>query len=246
MPTAFVIDLEPVVHVDGPVSHDDIHRLACYLLEDPGRKAHEQQVKSFAAWPFVAMSNGQRVAYRWRLNSLSDEPSMAARVRSRLDLNPQVGRDRPARVLGVAEDRVLPAELCQTTGCSSVKVAFLSPLRFSRNGRSYPLPDPVLIHQRLVARWNECMDERLGLIIPEEVSRALSAAVEIGTFDLRAERAASRHAVIGCVGTAEFHLTDRSRELRAVFGALWRFAEFSGLGKETAHGYGAVAVEPVG
>jgi CRISPR-associated endoribonuclease Cas6 len=243
MPTAALIDLEPGPGSPTRPSSADIHRLACYLVEDLGQEAHRSQVKSFAAWPMVPITDGRRRCFRWRLNSLDDTQGFADRVRTRLAARPEIGRGAPAEVLAVSFERTSAHEIAASTPSAAVDVAFISPFRFSRNGRNYPLPDPVLLHDRLVQRWNTITAaDHPRLLIADDVHKSLLSAVEISTYDLRATIEPERLGKVSACGTASFVLRDRSLELRTVFAAMWRFAEFAGIGSETAHSRGAVAV----
>jgi CRISPR-associated endoribonuclease Cas6 len=230
VPTRYCISFN-LPDVQRHINFADLHRLACYLVEEPGREAHAEQVKNFSVWPL------QYDEHEWhlQLHDLDDSVSLG-QIESRLKHTPHLGRDRPLMNSRVAVDCVTFENLAATMPRYEQAVEFVSPTMFSRNARSYPLPDPILVHQQLLKRWN--LFAPTALKISENASRDITSSVALERCDVSAERIPNFGARVGFTGTVTFRLRDNSEN--RVFASLWEFAAFSGIGALTTQGLGAV------
>lgn len=140
-------------------------------------------------------------------------------------------------VLRARSDHASWAELARETS-TAVTMEFVSPMWFSRNGRTYPLPDPLLIYRRLLQRWETYSDTP----IPAEVSEQLLGSVyvddlegETVTYDLGKGRR------LGFLGQVRFAI-ERDQTVGHAFAALSKFAEYCGVGAQTTYGAGMVRI----
>lgn len=228
---------------DRRVSGTDVHRLACYLMEEPGVGAHERQIKDFAVWPPVLVGNDSSGVdlLELRLTWLAHERFDRARLLRRLGEHPNLGLDVPIAVESHSIMESTFAGLVTLPGSPTQKVLFLTPTTFSRNGRDYPFPDPVLLHQRLIARWNAHAGAVPQFAIDDAVARSICSKVVVTAHSIQTAVVEAPVARTGFVGTVEFALGGRSTaDEQRVFAALWRFAEFSGVGSGTTYGLGAI------
>jgi CRISPR-associated endoribonuclease Cas6 len=127
-------------------------------------------------------------------------------------------------------------------------VEFLTPTVFSRNGRDYPLPDPVLalrgLHQRWTARADPAAPAGSRHAGPEAggVDGALGSVV-VEHLDGHTQLVEAPTRRIGFTGSATFALRGRSSPAAdQAFAALWAFAALAGVGRSTTYGLGAVEV----
>ncbi len=258
MPTMITFDVDTGGdgRLDAPLPQ--LHGLACRVFEGPDNPAaHHAQRKLFAVGP-LTFPPGQRV--EWRTSWLSDDV-----------VPPVLGRVVDAR-LGAAAVRLTPAAVrhrsfgaLRRIAATRASVAFISPTSFSRSGVDWLLPDPHLLLGGLARRWNALASDEhhLDLDVISELARAtVISSLELCTIRTERYRGAvvrrwspfagtvnhraaaspgGRPGRSGFVGTVTFRLNDsRWREL---FGALFSFAGFAGVGRATTHGCGAVVTE---
>lgn len=205
-----------------------LHGAACALFETP-ESDHNSQHKPFTASPLVGGSRGSL----WILGWLGETsvPSAGEVV---------VFGDHRCAVLGRRVVQTSYAELSATAHCDAATLELWSPAYFSRNGRDYPLPDPVLIVRGLVARWNQHCPAHLRW--SEEVSRQLFREVTIAEMTGRTVRAQVTYTMeqIGFVGSVRLLLKQSATaDVGVAFSALMKFAQLSGIGAQTTHGFGA-------
>lgn len=141
-----------------------LHGAACALVEPLWDGEHDAQRKPFSAGPLVATGG----LTRWRLGWL---PS---RVPS---LSPDTVRfgSQPCQVIGCDIQDIPFGALAGGEPAWSADLEAVSPLYFSRNGRDYPLPDPVLMLRSAVDRWNAFAPDPYQ--IPDPLRRDLLATV---------------------------------------------------------------------
>lgn len=228
------------LHLDVP--HDvevypaRLHGAACALLEH-GSTAHRGQDKPFAVWPLRPGPDGAA----WRLGWLPDGvPALGAgdSVMFGAAVFP---------VLHRTVDLTSFARLASGGPVRSADLRLLSPTFFSRNGRDHPLPDPVLLVESAVRRWN--VHAPPDAHIPEDLRRALRAAVYLADMvgETRRGRVSRTMEQLGFVGTVRLALTRSAGEtVRCLFGALMRFVDVAGVGAQTTHGFGAVELLELG
>ncbi|MGH8884231.1 MAG: CRISPR system precrRNA processing endoribonuclease RAMP protein Cas6 [Egibacteraceae bacterium] len=247
MPVAYTLLLRTGAAAPEP-THEDLHRLACRLVEPPGNPAHQDQRKPFTLWPLqVAPERGDEC--QLRLNWLPVDDGLGSHLRLALGRRLWLGT---AEVVPLDVDR-------QGTSYQTLRdlpplwqadLRFLSPTYFSRSGRDYLLPDPALIVRSLVVRWNEQVEERPALAIDGDVARELGRRVILKAHELYTVRVtgADGRPRTGFKGQARLGL--RTAERRSAEGVacarllatLCAFVPYCGLGAQTTHGLGAVAV----
>jgi CRISPR-associated endoribonuclease Cas6 len=246
MPTVFNIEFRPERPFTRPVAPRDLHRLACYLLEHPGRDAHSDQNKAFSVWPLEIHHDGELVGAQptrvgVRLCQLDDDPLRGEQLQRNLAKQPNLGREHPLVPLSIEVTEVAAHELVPAVGASAVQVQFLSPTHFSRNGRRYCLPDPVLVWGRVADRWNVHIEDVAALRIDDALKRAVAGTITLTHCDIRTVGAP--HRPDGFVGRVDFSLGARPEpQVSQAFTAVWRFTELCGVGALTTQGFGAVEV----
>lgn len=230
MPTTYevVFRLRTVLR---QITFADVHRLACYLVEEPGPEAHAAQVKSFSVWPLHYDND------RWYLtiNAVNDSEQWDRRINDRLAKTPHLGPDIPLVGPRLHVARVSFSEIAKQSPRTRQRVTFVSPTTFSRNGRSYALPDPVLIHRQLARKWNLFAPPELKW--SDETVEQLCQTVVLESANIEASRLPNLGSRVGFVGSAEFRTEHTSA---AIFSSLWHFATFCGVGSLTTQGLGAV------
>jgi len=228
VPAVVTLDLVPQPGLQ--VYPARLHGAACALIEPSWDGDHDAQRKPFSVGPLV----GENGVARWRLGWLPDDVP---------DVEPSVVRfgALACPVLRCDVRTVSFAELASGPPAWSAELDVLSLLYFARNGRDHPLPDPVLIVQSALARWNVFAPAELS--VPSDVERELVSTVWLAAFDGRTESApvtATMHQT-GFVGSVRLALTRAAGPVTAgAFAALIRFAEIAGIGAQTTHGFGAI------
>lgn len=245
MPTTFTIQASLEVPIGAGIGFKDVHRLVCFLMEDEGVEAHEQQTKPFTAWPLLLDSDDDR-QIEIKIHSLVDDPLVEDQIRTRLHgfngKKPNLGKSRPLSNADVSVEYTAWESMSLLPPKSSVDVELLSPMFYSRSGNAYPLPDPVLVHRQLALRWNEFVPEN-QFAIDDDMSRELNSLVRINDFDISSVTLHEVNRKVAAVGQFSFRLTKNAETIHQEwFASLWTFAEFCGLGALTAQGLGAVSV----
>jgi CRISPR-associated endoribonuclease Cas6 len=230
---------------------EDLHRLACRLLEASEDPTHQDQVKPFAVWPLRAAGTlPDRTELR--LNWLHPEQDPLPRLRAGLRRPLRLGGAH-ARPLTLRTQGTSYLELRRRDPIWQCDLRFLSPTYFARSGRDYLLPDPELIVRRLAARWNQHagLDGPLG--VRDDQARELARRVILKAHELHTVRVGGQDGRerTGFLGQIRLALrTAERRDPEALVSAqllatLTGFAPFCGLGAQTTHGLGAVATFPV-
>jgi CRISPR-associated endoribonuclease Cas6 len=232
-----VIELELALRPGLQVYPARLHGAACSMLE-PTTVAHTASIKPFAAGPVVGAGDGTA---GWRLGWLGD-PSPDLRLDT-VTFGPT-----SCPVLRQTVRPLTFGELCRSRPARRAELELLSPLYFSRNGRDYPLPDPVLILRSTITRWNAHAPE--AFTIPNELRESLLSTVYLehgmrgGTI---AAPVTSTMDQTGYVGTVPLALTRAATdEVASLFVALLRFAAVAGIGSQTTHGFGATRLIRLG
>ena len=216
------LDVPPVVY---PAR---MHGAACALFGHPEPGGRPR----FSVWPLV--DRGDRAS--WRVGWLAAEPCPR-------DVAAVTFGDDTHRVLDVAVREWTYPELAAARPARHADLDVHSPMFFSRNGRDLPLPDPVLIIQSLVGRWDHHAPP--AFTVPDDVRRALLATVYLVGMDGGTVTGAvgTRTAQTGFVGSVSLALTRAADDPTAsAFATLLRYAEIAGLGAQTGHGFGATTV----
>ncbi|MEY9214315.1 CRISPR system precrRNA processing endoribonuclease RAMP protein Cas6 [Thermobifida halotolerans] len=229
--------LRPSGRVPSPVPAAWLHGLACALVEAP-EGAHTAQVKPFSARTVNSGADTPVVEIGWLDDTRN--PGLEARIAAgglRLGTTP-IG-------LEVTGRRAVPyAELAASPPALRTRVVFASPTYVSRAGRQIPLPDPELLLSGLARRWRAFSP----LPIAEDTLSALLARVFVVRHEIRTttvDLGKSRR--VGFTGEVVFGVHGSSDDpTRRLFAGLWQFAEFAGVGAQTAYGLGSVTVGPAG
>lgn len=111
---------------------------------------------------------------------------------------------------------------------------FFSPTFFRRKGVHYPLPEPRLVLEGLLRRF----EALFPLPIPEGVREALLERTTVRWFEGKTVRAEAEVEAVGFVGRVVYHLPKATEEELAWLWALGRFAFYAGVGAKTSLGFG--------
>jgi CRISPR-associated endoribonuclease Cas6 len=105
----------------------------------------------------------------------------------------------------------------------------------------YPLPDPLLVYQSWLGRWNEFAppEQRINVALLDIVT----AHVAVGRYDLRTEMAdlGRNRLMVGFVGRVQYTVVRAHQigdEWLRKLNLLADYAEFCGAGHKTAQGMG--------
>ena len=111
-----------------------------------------------------------------------------------------------------------------------------SPTLFKSEGKTQPLPLPVLVFRSLLERWNTFSP----LAFPEDTLRFAEECVAVSGFSLRTFPAElGENALrIGAVGKVRYRALNPDRYWISILQSLARFSAFSGIGAGTAYGLG--------
>lgn len=118
---------------------------------------------------------------------------------------------------------------------------FLSPTSFRSREMHFPLPDPVLVFQSWLNRWNEFAPEEAQINVA--LLDIVAAHVAIGRYELRTQLVdwGANKKIIGFVGTVQYNILRGYKIgeewLRSLNG-LADYAVFCGTGHKTAQGLG--------
>lgn len=237
MPTAITIRLRP----DHPGLPDtrQVHGLACSLFESDG--AHTTQRKPFTVWPITLDPVDPEVGLLLRASWLPDipvpfDPGEVSKLR--------LG-SRFCAVVSVDHHEVPRAVLASGPVTGSAEIVFRSPVYFAANSRRTIAPDLRLILGGYRRRWNEDLPEDSPLRIGDDLGRELQQAAEFRSYELhtRQQDGGHGHPVTGFTGRISLGMpAGTPTETMSAFGALLRFAPYTGTGARTTHGFGATSV----
>ncbi|MFF7976832.1 CRISPR system precrRNA processing endoribonuclease RAMP protein Cas6 [Streptomyces sp. NPDC007905] len=210
-----------------------LHGLACALFEGAGAD-HTSQHKPFSTSPLLAADPRRGIA-ELCIGWLDDRthPPLDVLVGHRIRLGSQFF------TVVHADPEPAPYEaLLSAPAARRAELTFLSPTLFTRSGRWIPLPDPELVYQSLLRRWNQYAPAPIA----ETVVKELLDAVVLTAHDILSQPVAlPRGNRVGFTGQAALALLGgTSPEAAAAFSALTRFAAVAGVGAQTTHGLGYV------
>ncbi|MEJ5312392.1 MAG: CRISPR system precrRNA processing endoribonuclease RAMP protein Cas6 [Anaerolineae bacterium] len=122
-----------------------------------------------------------------------------------------------------------------------LNLRFLSPTSFRSREMHYPLPDPVLVFQSWLNRWNEFAPEEHQINVA--VLDLVAAHVAVSYYNGRTEMVdfGGNKRVVGFVGAVQYSILRASKigdEWLRKLNTLADYAPFCGTGHKTAQGMG--------
>lgn len=124
---------------------------------------------------------------------------------------------------------------------TSFTFRFVSPTSFRSREMHFPLPDPRLVFQSWLLRWNEFAPQELQINIA--LLDIVEAHLAISRYDLRTQLAdwGANKKMVGFVGTIQYIIL-RTRDIGSEWlhhlNVLADYATFCGTGHKTAQGMG--------
>jgi len=222
-----------------------LHGLACALFEGDAVAGDEHlgQEKPWSVAPLRPLPGAGPGEWAWRVAWLPDR----APPLSHLDADSIRIGHTSCVVVETSQRRVTRTVMASGPALRGVTVEFGSPTYFSRNGADTAVPDPRLIVGSWRRRWNAWLPDGDPLAIGEDNWQELQRSLGLTSFDLHTEAMESGHGKdrAGFAGRATIALArDSSPAQRKSLGALARFAEYSGTGAQTTHGFGVTSLLP--
>jgi len=164
------------------------------------------------------------------------------RAMQRQPLVSVAGHDIPLDLERVTETTTPYEDLvAQARDATQITLRFVSPTSFRSRGMHVPLPEPFLVFQSWLLRWNAFAPESLSFNIALLDIVLAHVAIEAHRMRTYVVTYAEIGQVIGFVGKVRYRVLDSyklgSEYLRAL-NALADYAEFCGTGHKTTHGLG--------
>ena len=123
----------------------------------------------------------------------------------------------------------------------NVEFKFLTPTIFKRDGGYIIFPEPFLIIQSLLNRWN--IFSTYMKIEDTNLADKLSAFCKISSYNLHSQKfSLEKKYITGFAGKISISLKG-NESVNKIVGVLAKFASFAGIGIKTALGMGAVSSE---
>lgn len=192
-----------------------LHGLACAVFEGTYSASHVGQDKQFTIWPLNPDPDGWLLRAAWLPPGL---PHSVLAVCGQL----RIGSVTCA-VTDLAFRPAFHTDLASGPPLTEAQLTFRSPTYFTQNGTHVVLPDPRLIAGSWRRRWNASLPGQDPLTITDDQWRDLHQTGFTGTATLRLDK-------------------NTPTAIHQAFGTLTRFAEFSGTGAQTTHGFGATSI----
>jgi CRISPR-associated endoribonuclease Cas6 len=236
-----------VLELDGnPEAHFDAHQARAALLrlmnpelgavlhDMPSPKAYTTSAGTYRQQPFLRFSIFKPELYDACCSSLYSAAGNSIRLGEEVFQIAQVlDRDHPAA--GITSPSLLLRQ--DVILEKRIGFEFLTPTAFKRSPRVVPLPEPKLVFQGLLEKWNA----HCGGTIPREFIDWVEQTVVIADFRLRSRTAKAHHAVlVGCVGQVWYKALDTKHPWHVFVGQLAGFAPFASVGYQTTLGFGRV------
>lgn len=221
-------------HPVRPASPAQLHGLACTLFEGSGAD-HTSQQKPFTVSPLLngPTPHTAELCLGW-LDDTNPPPSSLP-TSDRIRLGSQF------LTIHHTDFEAAPYHTLLTAPpAPRADITFLSPTHFTHSGRSIPLPDPRLVYQSLLRRWNHHAPRPL----PDLTATALLDSLLLTAHDtatVPVTLGPGRR--IGFTGTATFALHHHADTATVhAFTALTRLAAVAGIGAQTTHAQGYVRI----
>lgn len=143
---------------------------------------------------------------------------------------------------GVVDENELVAEALALPTVTRIAFRFNTPVSFRNYDRDYPLPLPDLIFGSLADKWTQ-------LEMPLTIDRKAVREAALGISPLEWQ-GLSRKVYFGCdrgtlafTGIYAYDLKKISEDMQRIALMLAQFAEFSGIGRLTAQGFGQTVID---
>lgn len=225
---------KPVEEVQG--SH--LHALFFNLLpSDVAERVHAMDKKPFSIW----LESLQEKEISLIASLLEDEllPSVVYGYYMQCrDIHIKGTPLKPKKPQGLREIKSETyEELLQGKLYRRVNYEFLTPCTFNRYRRDYPLPDPQLVFEGLLKRWNAFSERALP---EDEIRKRILREVSMAELQISTQTVELSEGVKvrGFVGRVSFLF--HSEEVSTLLSPLVRFSVYSGVGRKTAMGLGRV------
>jgi hypothetical protein len=231
---------------DWPLKADtrQLHGLACALFERASPADHIGSDKPFAIWPLRPHTGGAGLGWVLRAAWLRPGPPPAS-------LDGQEKLRLGHVTCAVTETTLRSAshdQIASGAAATRADLTFSSPTYFSHNGTDLVNPDPRLIVGSWRRGWNASLPENHPLRVSDDCWKELRQSAALAEFDLRTATMDSGRGPMrtGFTGSATLRLSKSApATAKAALGTLARFAEFSGTGAQTTHGFGATSLAAV-
>ncbi|HHS98464.1 MAG TPA: CRISPR system precrRNA processing endoribonuclease RAMP protein Cas6 [Chloroflexi bacterium] len=134
------------------------------------------------------------------------------------------------------------ADLKAAAGTATrIRLRFLSPTSFRSREMHFPLPDPLLVYQSWLSRWNTFAPEDLRINVA--LLDVVAAHVAVGRYNLRTEMVdlGGNRKAVGFVGWVEYRILRPhlpGEEWIRYLNLLADYAAYCGTGHKTAQGMG--------
>ncbi len=203
-------------------------------------KVHDRSgPRSFTVSPLYRI-NGQPTVY---LTLLDDElwPALSQGV----SLTPTVeviGRPLTLPANGPQVEHSPYTDLAAAARTDTrIRLRFLSPTSFRSREMHYPLPDPIIVYQSWLNRWNQFAPEEARINVA--LLDIVSAHVAVGRYDLRTEMVdlGRNRRMVGFVGSVQYNVIKAGKigdEWLRRLNLLADYAAFCGTGHKTGQGMG--------
>lgn len=121
-----------------------------------------------------------------------------------------------------------------------VLLRFVTPTSFKSGKKVSILPEPGTIFRGLIKKWLKFSD----LELPGKLEEAVEESVVLSGYELRTEKVdlGSMGWFVGFVGKVYMSFQTQDKEILKGLNALLDLAKFSGIGRKTTMGFGAVKV----
>ncbi len=124
----------------------------------------------------------------------------------------------------------------------TIKFDFVSPTTFRIDDCDAPYPRPELIFQSIAEKWTQ-LD--MPATVDKKLIRELTVQVRLTTWQGRSRKVflGNDRGTLAFSGNFCYNLERLNEETRRVFGLPAKFAEYSGVGRLTAQGFGQTRVD---
>jgi len=228
-----ILELLIDTELSRPVVHPArLHGAACALLGHP----EKGRPPAFSTRPPEATDTGAAV---WRVGWLPSDPP------PNLPTTVLFGDDK-YDILAHRVAEVGFAELTSRQPLRRARIDVVSPMYFSRGERDLALPDPELMVQSLLNRWEVFAPPQFA--VPRGLRAELLSSVFLVEMHGHTVSAPVGKVTMqtGFLGSVTVGLTRKAAaDATHLFAALIGFAGIAGIGAQSGHGFGAVEVSPV-